>query len=428
MERDIDLIYEEYVACIEILKDNPEDKAAKAEVVALFAELFDLIKMFLILKKERYYGYFLINMDVRFDCRFGYPAGVNTDTNPFTMKINPIQMSSYSIKEMIFIICHEIEHLVLNHPAEGVRFNKEKDIKKHAALNIAMDASVNDRLVMEIEKYDIGMMKCPDDAITSEFLGMLYQMKVSPLREFTYYYHLIPPASIKVIKVKRIDSHDWTENDAPDDVEAAIKLFVENAARGISDEDRGKLPAHQRETIERILAPPKIKWQNVLKKYVGTLPDVYRNTKTRLNRRQPLRYDISGQVRSRTVKLVVAVDTSGSMSKRDLEDVFIEIFGILKHVNHEITVIECDADVQNVYRAEKLTDVNLDIKGRGGTAFTPVIEHINDNGHFKDALLVYFTDGFGECEIPKPRTYRNLWITTTGHISLNETYGEVVEL
>ena len=428
MDKDVNQIYEEYIECVQRLEEDQDNRSIRAEVAEAFSQLLDLIKMFLILKKERYYGYFLINMDTRIDFDLGYVAGVKADTNPFTLLVNPIRMSRYSIKEMVFIICHEIEHLVLNHPAEGARMNKEKDLKKKTLLNIAMDASVNDRLVMEIEKYDIGMMECPDDAITSEFLSDVCRKPVSPLREFTYYYHLIPQDMVKVIKIGRLDSHDWTENDMPDEIEAAIRLFVENAVRGISDEDRGRLPAHQRELIQRILAPPKIKWQNVLRKYVGTLPDGYRKTKTRLNRRQPERYDISGRARSRTVRLVVAIDTSGSMDPDTLEKVFIEIFGILKHVDHEITVIECDSEVHNVYRAEKMADVDLEVHGRGGTSFIPVIDYINKNGRYRDALLVYFTDGFGDAEIPKPRTYRNIWVTTSGHLSLEEPYGEVVEL
>jgi len=427
MDKDINSVYEEYLGLMDRLDAAPDDKQIESEATESFLQLFDLIKMFLILKKERYYGYFLLNMDTKLDFHYSHAAGVNADTYPFTLKINPLHMRRYSIKEMVFIVCHEIEHLVLNHPAEGLRLNKEKDLKKHMLLNIAMDASVNDRLDMEIEKYDIGMMKCPGDVITSKFLSGQCNRKLTPLREFTYYYYNIPKNMVGVIEVSRIDSHEWTINDSPEDIEAAIKVFVENSVQGISDEDRGKLPAYQREFIQRILAPPKIQWQSVLRKYVGTLPDGYRKTKTRLSRRQPERYDISGRVRSRIVKIVVAIDTSASMSSDILKEIFVEIFAILKHVKHEITIIECDSEVQKVYKANNMADVSLEIKGRGGTSFIPVIEYINKEGKFRDALLVFFTDGYGDRDIPKPMTYRNLWITTSGYISLSEPYGEVIE-
>ena len=52
------------------------------------------------------------------------------------------------------------------------------------------------------------------------------------------------------------------------------------------------------------------------------------------------------------------------------------------------------------------------------------------SGKFKDALLVYFTDGYGDREIPKPKTFKNLWVVLndTKNLSLAEPYGEVKAL
>ena len=429
MDKDINYYYEKYRESVERAEADPDDSEALSNVSEAFTQLFDLIKVFVIMKKERYYGYFLMSLEMQIDYRIRYPAGVNMDTYPFRLKINPLQMSPYSIKGIIFIICHEIEHLVLNHPAEGMRLNKEKDPRKRVLLNIAMDASINDGLAKEAGNKKLGMMECPEDAITSKVLSEMICRPLIPLREFTYYYRSIPEDLVTVVEVGRLDSHDWTENDSPEDIEAAIKLFVEDAVKDLSEEEISKLPAHQRELIRKLLEPPKIKWQNVLKKYVGILPDGYRKTRTRLNRRQPERYDVSGRARSRTIRMVVAIDTSGSMTRTTLEEVFIEIFAILKHAKYEITIIECDEEVQNVYTARSMKDVNLNIHGRGGTSFIPVIEYINRENRFRDALLVYFTDGFGDLWIPKPHTLRNLWVITDGgELSVKEPFGEVIDM
>jgi predicted metal-dependent peptidase len=68
--------------------------------------------------------------------------------------------------------------------------------------------------------------------------------------------------------------------------------------------------------------------------------------------------------------------------------------------------------------------------GRGGTWFSPVIDYVNNDKYFRDALLIYFTDGYGEREIPKPRTYRNIWVVFGGakNLSLKEPYGIVLSL
>ncbi|MBR5500917.1 MAG: hypothetical protein IKV74_05260, partial [Clostridia bacterium] len=155
-----------------------------------------------------------------------------------------------------------------------------------------------------------------------------------------------------------------------------------------------------------------------------------RATRTRLNRRQPERFDLSGRMDDKVLKIVVAIDTSGSMNDHSIAQIFNEIFAILAKRKYEITVIECDAKVQRVYRAKNALDIQKKITGRGGTVFTPVIDYVNQDPYYRDALLIYFTDGFGEEKIPKPKTYRNLWVVfdNVRHLSLKEPYGAVLKL
>ena len=89
-----------------------------------------------------------------------------------------------------------------------------------------------------------------------------------------------------------------------------------------------------------------------------------------------------------------------------------------------------------------MADVQTKMKGRGGTSFIPVIRYINGEkeysdvkkypmaGKYRDALLVYFTDGYGDYEIPKPKTYRNLWVVLhdVKNLSLKNPYGDVKSL
>ena len=71
------------------------------------------------------------------------------------------------------------------------------------------------------------------------------------------------------------------------------------------------------------------------------------------------------------------------------------------------------------------------MKGRGGTCFTPVFKYMRTERKMRDTdLLIYFTDGYGDCSIPKPRTYRNLWVVLKDakNLSLANPYGEVKAL
>ena len=85
-----------------------------------------------------------------------------------------------------------------------------------------------------------------------------------------------------------------------------------------------------------------------------------------------------------------------------LKYIFSEVFSILKYYKYELTIIECDAKIQKIYKIKNFNEVNYKVNGRGGTSFTPVIKYINNNNYYKDAILLYFTDGFGEESIPKP--------------------------
>ena len=147
-----------------------------------------------------------------------------------------------------------------------------------------------------------------------------------------------------------------------------------------------------------------------------------------MSRRQPDRYDISGSINDRLIKIAVAIDTSGSMSNEDLERVMVEIFDIIGTRMCEMTIIECDAEIQRIYRARSAQDISYDIHGRGGTSFVPVIDYVNENRYFRDAILIYFTDGMGDHSIPRPLTLRTMWVLQNDNckLSVRNPYGEVL--
>ncbi|MBQ9998048.1 MAG: hypothetical protein IJP19_03405, partial [Clostridia bacterium] len=145
-------------------------------------------------------------------------------------------------------------------------------------------------------------------------------------------------------------------------------------------------------------------------------------------RRQPERYDISGTITDRIIKLVVAIDTSGSMETETLNNIMVEIFEIIGSRLCEVTVIECDAEIERVYKARSVKEISYEIHGRGGTSFVPVIEYVNANRYFRDAILIYFTDGMGDHSIPRPLTFRTMWVLHDEYceLSVRDPYGEVL--
>ncbi len=449
MENDIVYYHKKLINLIHKVEKNEEDKEALKAVKETFLTLFDMIKMILISKQDRYYGVFLMNLDLSLDFTMYCDASVSIESYPFRMCINPLLIGLRSLPEIIYIICHEIEHLVLKHPVAGQKYNPKNDPKTAYRLNIAMDASINDRLTHDSENNNSSVISQPDDLITSAYLHETYEIHLKELQAFDYYFERLPNTSEEIlpdgiIVVERSGKEIvtdkkrkgktqlplWFGNNDFCDVEDMLRNFAEEVNKSMSDSMRGNLPNYQKEALDKLLTPPLISWQQLLKRFIGTIPHGHRKTRTRLSRRQPERYDISGNINDRIIKIVVAIDTSASMSDRELKLVMREVFEIIGSRACEVTVIECDAEIQNVYKAHSVKDISYELNGRGGTAFTPVIEYINKNCEYRDAILIYFTDGMGENSIPRPLTRKVLWVLQYEDcfLSVNEAYGEVLYL
>jgi predicted metal-dependent peptidase len=89
----------------------------------------------------------------------------------------------------------------------------------------------------------------------------------------------------------------------------------------------------------------------------------------------------------------------------------------------EVTLIEADTYVRHVSKYNYRKDV--EIHGRGGTDFQPVIDFYNDNTS-KYTCLVYFTDG--EAPAPTPARGRMLWVLSSKSKINEELIGPQIKL
>ena len=119
-------------------------------------------------------------------------------------------------------------------------------------------------------------------------------------------------------------------------------------------------------------------------------------------------------------KLLIAIDTSGSINTTDLVHFFNEINHIWKQ-KAEIRIVECDTHIRQNYNYNGIAPIQ--VKGRGNTDFNEAIKYANEKYH-PDAMI-YFTDGFG----PKPRIKPSkpmLWIVSTNGIKRrSKTWNEL---
>lgn len=434
-------------------------------------EMLELMKLFLIAQRDSYYGYFMMNLTYEVDFSARCIAGILLGRFPPVFHTNPLLLCKFSLKEILFIVCHEIDHLVFNHPAEMLKANPDNDPEVFEKFNLAADAAVNDRILQEIKNENRLFLVAPEGHVSSGTLGKMFQLHgLRSLESYLYYFNLICKKSpdkqmqqpermlvavqgddgtgdgagvqpdgddggeggevITVQNCGKLDDHQWEAGEDAEEAAAVVREVVNADTALINEEARGLIPGSFFQQVEILNAPPKLNWQSILKKYVGTITADKRKTRMRLNRRQPERFDLSGHQDEKVLKIAVAIDTSGSVSDKEVECILREVVDIIAHRKNILTVIECDSRIQRVYLVKSKGDIKKSVMGRGGTAFTPVVEYVNAHREFRDALLIYFTDGFGERSIPRPKTYRTLWVVLdkAEHLSLEEPYGMVVTL
>jgi len=109
------------------------------------------------------------------------------------------------------------------------------------------------------------------------------------------------------------------------------------------------------------------------------------------------------------LRIVVAVDTSGSIDEDLLSDFLGEINSVMEsYPNYEIDVITADAKVQSHKVFLPGETLDYEISGGGGTDFRPVFEYIDSHINYP-TLLLYFTDGMGTFP-EQEASYDVMWV------------------
>ena len=124
------------------------------------------------------------------------------------------------------------------------------------------------------------------------------------------------------------------------------------------------------------------------------------------------------------LRIIVAIDTSGSVDETLLADFLGEINSIMQsYPNYEIDVITADAKVQSHKVFLPGESLDYEVSGGGGTDFRPVFEYIDRQINYP-TLLLYFTDGQGTFPENEP-SYDVMWVMPE---ELEVPFGEVMIL
>jgi len=176
---------------------------------------------------------------------------------------------------------------------------------------------------------------------------------------------------------------------------------------------------------EQVVA--KLPWQTIVQQYLKRLAmsDYTWNPPRYLDvgLKDPIAIP---RLRTKSLKLGIAVDTSGSIGNSELS-----VF--LAEMNRLISVIWSSLRFSGVlmlttdeaYYSQPIPPIPAKVSvikklQTGGTDFRPAFDLIKEQYHDNIDLLIYFTDGFGN--YPKtPPKYPVLWILTTSPEKLKES-------
>jgi len=212
-------------------------------------------------------------------------------------------------------------------------------------------------------------------------------------------------------------------------MEAEWKANVAKAAAAARAQQRGNLPAGLERLIGQLLAP-KLDWRTILAQFMVSLSlDDYSYTRVRKAYVKNARAAYMARLHSERVNLAVAIDTSGSISAKMIDNFLSEVTGMLWANNGAtLTLYACDAEVHAVWRLKPNDPLPNALPGGGGTDFRPVFKRIAEEDYPDEPpdALVYLTDSYGAFPEDPPE-YPVLWIVDAPPETVEIPFGEVVE-
>ena len=374
--------------------------------------------------KEPYYGIFLIMLNKVWNNRVP-TAGVSKNGINYQLTINEDFWSGLSELQMLGLLKHELLHIAFGHLTTYFKFSDKR------LANVAMD--------MEINQY-IEASWLPEGGINIDDYAELNLERKAGSR---YYYDQLKQLQDKKNKdgtcgnepmdqlLDNIESGNIPDHSTWDEfenlTEAEQKLIEKQLQKLLSDakeqtlKKRGNVPGEIEGVIvvEEIVAP-KFDWIGFIRRFTGVSTKVF--TK-KIRRKENRRFsDNPGLKVKMRQHMLLAIDTSGSVSDDELREFMSEIYHIYK-CGVDITVIQCDTMIKSI---EPYTGkFEMAVQGRGGTEFDPVLEYFNANLK-KYTSLVYFTDG--ECWTHVRPKGNVLWVLSE-RSSMNDSLpGKVIKL
>ena len=365
-----------------------------------------------------------------------------------TMIYNPDFVATLSKEECKGVLCHEVMHCALEH------FKRHRG-KKTELWNVAGDVVINTILIAdnlqipkegiiphngEVTLFGIKVIetdkKCAEE-VYDQVYTKLREKDIKDLEQFLkkhadskkgFDVHIYPPqdgtgngngkpdtgTGISIGDLKTDKGKDWG------------KIMVDACTFA---RNQGKIPAGMERLLGDLLKTD-LDWRGLLYRYItNQIPVDY--TWGHPSKKSYAIGTYLPAVTKESLDLVIAIDTSGSISQVELTEFMGEILGIIgSFSNVALTIIDCDCEINSIIKLQRATmdDIaNIKLKGGGGTSHIPVYNWLDEN--IPNAkLVICFTDGY--TSFPKASSIPTLWVVAGGS-RLEENkfpFGDVIYL
>ncbi|MDR0637086.1 MAG: VWA-like domain-containing protein [Treponema sp.] len=195
----------------------------------------------------------------------------------------------------------------------------------------------------------------------------------------------------------------WTNDDFMDTKVCGVIKFIQQNMLSW-----GTIPGALAQSILATLKPI-LDYRKVLSGFRATvLSSNMALTRFRPSRRYGFVY--MGKKSRFTTRLLIGVDVSGSISDKEINLFYSTVNRFFKYGIEKIDVQQFDADLQGKPLLMKKARKGIQVKGRGGTCFQPIIDYFAANRNTYNGLII-FTDGYAPLPNISPEdSYRVLWI------------------
>ena len=384
--------------------------------------------------QEPYYGILLSAMD-RYPTKDVPTLGVRRSGNVFRLGYNPDFIADKDLPTMMALLKHECLHIALNHLTLWDETNITEE--EHMLHNMAGDLEANCYIDFSGTKGIHPLF--PERFGWDRSLGaMEYYKRLSKLnlqqQQKQQAKNPSKPCNggrgqgdksgdpqqvqggsglsddLQQMYNQRFDDHsNWPSKMTEEqklDMKQAIDDLCVFAAEEV-EKSCGKIPGEMVGRIQAIRDKKKPKpvtdWKKHFRRYISNeFSDEIKKSRKRESMRFP---DSAGNRHKRKSHILVAIDTSGSVSMPEYRE-FLGQMRTMKNITFH--VVECDAIIQ--YEYDFNGTIHEKLHGGGGTSFyPPIMMYLQNRRRYEG--IVYFTDGF--CEVPEITPKEMLWVISS---------------